>query len=206
MRILRVRFRTNRELLEAWHDDQPQGGLFCPTTAPIQAGADVLCELSIPAIPNKVLIRGRVVSWRPALPRQRRRAGALIAWVEDEATKAAFVIETVRGERPAPARRRHLRLPVAMSVRWKPDGEPHYQPADLSEISEGGALLRADLPIPLGTELVVEVTPPGAVTTIAIAGTAAYHTPRQATGIRFHYRDGGGSRRLRELVRRFRIA
>ena len=206
MHILRVRFRTNRELLEAWQDDQLVGGLFCPTTAPLPSGSDVLCELSIPAIPNKVLIRGKVVSWRPALPRQRRRAGALVAWTEDESTKASFVIETVRGDCPAPSRRRHMRLPVAMAVRWKPDGESHYQAADLSEISEGGALLRADLPIPLGTEVVLEVTPPGAVSAIALAGTAAYHTPRQATGIRFHYRDGGGSRRLRELVRRFRVA
>jgi len=31
----------------------------------------------------------------------------------------------------------------------------------------------------------------------------AYHTPA-ATGLKFIYRDGGGSRRIRELIRRIR--
>jgi len=34
-------------------------------------GEEVIVELSVPALPNKVMIRGKVQSWRPALPRLR---------------------------------------------------------------------------------------------------------------------------------------
>jgi hypothetical protein len=38
---------------------------------------------------------------------------------------------------------------------------------------------------------------------MSIAGRISYHTEAGA-GIKFLYRDGGGSRRIRELIRRIR--
>ena len=38
--------------------------------------------------------------------------------------------------------------------------------------------------------------------TMTIASRVTYHTPGGGTGLKFVYRDGDGSRRLRELVRR----
>ena len=40
---------------------------------------------------------------------------------------------------------------------------------------------------------------------MSIAGKVAYHAPG-GTGLKFVYRDGGGSRRIRELIRRIRAA
>ncbi len=68
---LKVRFRTNREFFEAYQPGMGGGTLFCPTTTPLETGTPVICELSIPALPNKVLVRGLVRAWRPALPRLR---------------------------------------------------------------------------------------------------------------------------------------
>jgi hypothetical protein len=39
-----------------------------------------------------------------------------------------------------------------------------------------------------------------------ISGRALYHAGEGLTGIKFLFREGGGSRRLRELVRRFKAA
>ena len=78
MQILKVRFRTNSEFEANYQGDLMSGGLFCPTTAPLDRGEPVIVELSAPALPNKVLIRGTVRSWRPALPRLRVRAGAVV--------------------------------------------------------------------------------------------------------------------------------
>jgi len=206
MQILKVRYRTNREFLEAYQGDLTGGGLFCPTTTPLVPGSDVICELTIPALPNKVLIRGQVKSWRPALPRLRVRAGAVVEFIAEEAEKRNFVVETVRGLREPGARRKHTRLPVELPVQWRVLGTAEYTHGGLSEISVGGALLRAGSLLPLNTEIIIEVTPPGAVSPIAISGRVAYHAPNEASGVKFQYRDGGGSRRLRELIRRLRLA
>ncbi len=206
MQILKVRFRTNREFLEAFDREIPNGGLFCPTTTSLRSGTPVICELSVPALPNKVLIRGTVRTWRPALPRLRVRAGATVEFDSEECEKRDFVLQTVKGQRPPTPRRRHTRLPVELTVRWRTSEMVDYSPGGLSEISVGGALLRCGAHLPLGTEVILEVTPPGAVSPIAISGRVTYHGPASSTGIRFQYRDGGGSRRLRELVRRLRLA
>jgi Tfp pilus assembly protein PilZ len=206
MQILKVRFRTNREFSENYQPDFTAGGLFCPTTSPLRPGSPVICELTVPALPNKVLVRGTVRSWRPALPRLRVRAGAVIEFLPDETDKRDFILQTLAGERPPPPKRRHTRLPVELPVRFRTADQPDFTPGGLSEISVGGALLRAPTQIPLGTEVILEVVPPGAVSPIAISGKVAYHAPKEATGIKFQYRDGGGSRRLRELVRRLRLS
>jgi len=206
MQILKVRYRTNREFLDSYQSNLEQGGLFCPTTSPLTAGSDVICELTIPALPNKVLIRGQVKSWRPALPRLRVRAGAVVEFAAEESEKRNFIVETVRGLREPGPRRRHTRLPVELPVQWRIIGTADYVHGGLSEISVGGALLRAGSLLPINTEVVIEVTPPGAVSPIAISGKVTYHAPNAASGVKFQYRDGGGSRRLRELIRRLRLA
>ncbi|MFH0901824.1 MAG: PilZ domain-containing protein [Pseudomonadota bacterium] len=206
MQILKARFRTNREFAEAYQKDLPNGGLFCATTTQLTVGEMVICELCIPALPNKVLIRSTVRSWRPALPRLRVRAGATLEFSSDEAGKRDFVLQMVAGERPRASKRRHTRLPVEIPVRWRTGNSADMKDGGLSEISIGGGLLRADQILPLGAEVILEVVPPGAAGPIAISGTIAYHAPNFGNGVRFLYRDGGGSRRLRELVRRLRAS
>lgn len=203
MTILKVRFRTNVEF-EEQYQDLPGGGLFCPTTSALEEGEEVIIELSVPALPNKVLIRGLVRSWRPALPRLRVRAGAIVEFAADETEKRDFIIGTVSGSLEAPPKRKHTRLPVEVGVRYRTTDSADFQECQLSEISVGGAMLSTQSPLPLETEVILEITPPGAVSPISISGKATYHLPHGGTGLKFVYRDAGGSRRLRELVRRLR--
>jgi Tfp pilus assembly protein PilZ len=206
MQILKVRYRTNEEFDEHYQPDLPNGGLFCPTTSPLEEGDPVIIELSVPALPNKVLIRGTVRSWRPALPRLRVRAGALVEFAPEEEQKRSFIVETVSGTRNPTTRRKHTRLPVSIPVRYRTVNEAAFRETTLIEISVGGAMLATEAPIPLDTDVILEITPPGAVSPLAISGKAAYHNATGGTGVKFMYRDSGGSRRLRELVRRLRQA
>ena len=57
---------------------------------------------------------------------------------------------------------------------------------------------------PIGTDIVLEITPPGSEASFDLSGRVVYHAGVNQTGVRFLYREGGGSRRLRELVRRFK--
>lgn len=204
MEILKVRFRTNTEFEANYQEDLANGGLFCPTTSPLEENQEVIIELSAPALPNKVLIRGKVKSWRPALPRLRVRAGAVVEFADSEEDKRAFVVDTISGDRGPSPRRRHTRLPVAVTVRYRTTDSAEFSDSKLTEISVGGAMLATAEPIALETDVILEITPPGAVSPISISGKATYHAPNGGTGLKFVYRDGGGSRRLRELVRRLR--
>jgi Tfp pilus assembly protein PilZ len=204
MQILKVRFRTNSEFESSYQPELMNGGLFCPTTAPLDEQQSVIIELSVPALPNKVLIRGTVKSWRPALPRLRVRAGAVVEFAAEESEKRAFIVETISGDRGPSPRRRHTRLPVAVDVRYRLTDTAEFTQGELSEISVGGAMLNTPTPLPIDTDVVLEITPPGAVSSLSISGKATYHLDNGGTGLKFIYRDGGGSRRLRELVRRLR--
>jgi hypothetical protein len=83
---------------------------------------------------------------------------------------------------------------------------PNFVDSAISEIGVGGALLTTQEPLPIDTELTLEVVPPGAAAPIAIAGKVSYHVPSGGSGLRFVSRDGDGDRRLRELIRRLRAS
>src|SRR3954470_17138176 len=191
--------------MECYQPDPPGGALFVATTQPLEADENVIVELVCAGLPNKVLFRGTVLAWRPALPRLRVRAGATVAFAPEEDDKRRFVVAALSGDLKPP-KRKHTRIPVAVPVRYRIPGNTDVQSGHLTEISVGGALLKSgDGTVELGTEVVLELLPPGGAAPMSIAGKVAYHAPG-GTGLKFVYRDGGGSRRIRELIRRIRAA
>lgn len=202
MNILRVRCQSAEEFRSLYRPDHPEGSLFCPTTRQLAPETPVVVEIICKALPNRVMIRGKVVSWRPALPRLRVRAGALVKFDADEAPKRDFILDTLGGKLK-PRRRKHTRIPIGMSVRMRVPSHPDPIPGELREISVSGALVASSVQPPLGTEVVLQVIPPGGMAAMDISGKVLYHAGT-ASGVKFMFREGGGSRRLRELVRRFK--
>jgi Tfp pilus assembly protein PilZ len=202
MRILKARFRDRREFLEAYNEDLPNGGLFCPTTTALDEDEAVVAEIHFPGLPNKMMVRGTVVWWRAALPRLRVRAGAMIAFAELEKEKKDYILEVASGRRNDGIKRRHARIPIEMPVRWRRTEETSLRDSHLREISVGGALLLLDgEKLAAGEEVILELTTPGGAQPISIVARVTYAGSAGA-GLRFIYRDGGGSQRLREVVRR----
>jgi Tfp pilus assembly protein PilZ len=206
MNILRLRIKSADEWRELAPSDNVGEPIFVPTTDELKSGEQVIVEISSNLLPNKVLIRGAVQSWRPALPRMRVRAGATVQLDVDEQVKLTFLHDVLSGKRTDVPRRRHHRLPVQFACRYRVANSPAFVDSAISEIGVGGALLTTQAPLPLDTELTVEVTPPGAAAPIAIAGRVSYHAPSGGSGLRFVSRDGDGDRRLRELIRRLRAS
>jgi len=206
MVILKLRIRTADEWRELAPGESVDEPVFVPTTDELESGQSVIVEISSQLLPNKVLIRGAVQSWRPALPRMRVRAGATIELVQEEQTKLTFLHEVFAGKRTDVPRRRHHRLPVSVPVRYRVANSSSFVDCGISEIGVGGALLTTERPIPIDTEITVEVVPPGAAAPISIAGRISYHVPNGGSGLRFVSRDGDGDRRLRELIRRLRAS
>jgi len=165
----------------------------------------VVVELACRGLPNKVLLRGFVISWRPALPRLRVRAGALVRFSPEEATKRDFVLQTLMGARQDASRRKHTRIPVGLAVRLRVGSEPEIIEGELREISVSGGLVATRVQPAIGTDVIVEIVPPGGVAPMSISSRVIYHAGQSQTGVKFMFREGGGSRRLRELVRRFKF-
>jgi Tfp pilus assembly protein PilZ len=202
--ILRVRCRNLEEFEEHYLPDLPNGGMFCPTTTELGPGTAVVVELACDGLPNKVLIRGNVLSWRPALPRMRVRAGATVEFETDEIPKRDFVIQTMHGDRAPTRRRKHTRIPIGVPVMVREANQLEATEAELREISVSGGLLIGAVQPPVGTDIVMELSLPGSEAPFDLSGRVVYHAGPSQTGVKFLYREGGGSRRLRELVRRFK--
>jgi Tfp pilus assembly protein PilZ len=206
MNILRLRIKSADEWKELAPSESVSEPIFVPTTDELTAGEQVIVEISSNLLPNKVLIRGSVAAWRPALPRMRVRAGATVQLDTDEQVKLTFLHEVLSGKRTDVPRRKNSRLPVQFACRYRLTSSSQFVESAISEIGVGGALLTTQTPLPLDTELTLEVTPPGAAAPIAIAGRVSYHAPSGGSGLRFVSRDGDGDRRLRELIRRLRAS
>lgn len=204
MNILRVRCRNLQEFEEHYLPDIPTGGVFCPTTTELTPGTPVVVEMACDGLPNKVLIRGTVTTWRPALPRMRIRAGATVAFEADEVAKRDFVVETLRGQRSATRKRKHTRIPIGIPCKIRLTAALEFTEAELREISVSGGLVASQIQPPVGSDVVLEIAPPGSEAPFDLSGRVVYHAGPNQTGVRFLYREGGGSRRLRELVRRFK--
>ena len=150
-------------------------------------------------------MRGAVQAWRPALPRMRVRAGATVELATDEQTKLTFLHDVFSASAPTcragattgcPSRHRALPRRQQLELRGL---------RDLRDRRRRRAATTQE-PLPIDTELTVEVVPPGAAAPIAIAGRVSYHVPSGGSGLRFVSRDGDGDRRLRELIRRLRAS
>jgi hypothetical protein len=204
--ILKLRIRTADEWRELAPSDTVGEPVFVPTTDELEPGQQVIIEVSSNLLPNKVLVRGAVQTWRPALPRMRVRAGATVELANDEQIKLTFLHDVFAGKRTDVPRRRHHRLPVSVNVRYRLANSSSFIDSAISEIGVGGALLTTSAPLPIDTELTVEVVPPGAAGAIEITGRVSYHVPSGGSGLRFVSRDGDGDRRLRELIRRLRAS
>ncbi len=205
MQILKARFQNRQDFDEAYHADLPNGGLFVATTTPLTVGDQVVVEVFCKGLPNKMLLRSEVQSWRPALPRLRVRAGAVVAFLPEERDKQSFILKALSGQVQA-RKRRHPRLPVHLPVTFRTGGSLDNRDGELEEISLGGALLRCENPLPgMDSEVVVDVLLPGGAVPTPLSGRVAY-LHGNGVGLRFIYRDGGGSRRIRELIRRLKAS
>ncbi len=187
--------------MESFADDADASQLFCPVTTPLNEGQRVVVEVHFPELPNKMLVRGRVVWWRAALPRLRVRAGAQISFDEADLETLQFIKGLAQGEAADAVRRRHARIPVTVDVQFRRADSSELHEAQLHDISIGGALLITEEELTSDEDLIIELVTPGGASPMDIAAKVS-HCGAEGTGVRFIYRDGGGSQRLKEVVRR----
>jgi hypothetical protein len=113
-----------------------------------------------------------------------------------------FLREVALGKTTFEQRRRYIRHPVLVEIRWRRPGESDMVAATISEISEVGALLMTPSALAVGDELIVEITPPGSARPLELQAIVRNTDHPDGVGVEFMARDMGGVTRLREVIRR----
>lgn len=199
MRKIRSHYPTPEEFAAALRSDN---ALEVYTTEGYEPGEEVLLELSFTGLPGKMMVRAIGQEWHAARPRLRVRAGGTVLCTGSEWRKIQFLHRVASGDIQLTARRRHVRLPVLVEVRWRRRGEREFRTAAISEISEGGALLLTTDRPEIEEEVIVEITPPGSARPLEILGVVRNVANEEGVGLEFMARDMGGVHRLREVIRR----
>ena len=208
MRILKARYQSGEDFLRHYQPSLNGGGLFYPTREAIPVGEPLVVEIRFPGLANKQMVRGFVAWRRAGKHRTKLRAGLGVEFHHAEARRRDFLISVAKGEIVDMVTRRHRRLPVQLVANWRVVYDRETRHSHLEDIGPGGAFLRTTNFLPPGTEVVLEVTPPGSLRPLDIAGKVAWtrHTEgEEGIGIEFKTRDAGGTRRLKELVRRLEL-
>lgn len=199
LRKIRSHYATSDDFVAAIRDEN---ALEVFTTDGYEPGEEVLLELSFTGLPGKMMVRAIGQEWHAARPRLRVRAGGTVMCAGTEWRKIQFLRRVAIGEVKLTARRRHVRLPVLVEIRWRGRGERDFKTAALSEISEGGALLLTQDRPDVEEEVIIEITPPGSARPLEILGVVRNINNEEGVGLEFMARDMGGVHRLREVIRR----
>jgi len=206
MRILIARYRSTEDFLERYLSSFDCGGVFFPTREAVPLGEYVLVDVRLPNLRDQLLIRGMVAWRRPGRRRTGVRAGVGIEFLASEAPKKDFALNLCAKETAdLQGQRRFRRLPTEITVDWRIPEMTTRRLSQLDDIGPGGAFIKTRDSQPLGTSVVIEVVPPGSTAPLSIEGRVAWccKTPgNEGFGVQFRWRDSGGLRRLKELVRR----
>ena len=200
LRKIRSHYGTPEDFAAAIRDEGNAVEVF--TTDGYEPGEEILLELSFTGLPGKMMVRAIGQEWHAARPRLRVRAGGTIMCAGSEWKKIQFLKRVATGEVKLTARRRHVRLPVLVEIRWRRRGERDFKTAALSEISEGGALLLTQDKPDVGEAVIIEITPPGSARPLEILAEVRNASNEDGVGLEFMARDMGGVHRLREVIRR----
>jgi len=202
LRKIRCHYPSSEAFGEALRATGEPNALQVFSTDPFEPGEEVLLEVYFPGLPGKMMVRAIGQEWHAARPRLRVRAGGILRCNDTEWRKLEFLTEVGSGSIQLTARRRHVRLPVMVEVRWRRQNSTDFMIAALSEISEGGALLLTREPPIQGEEIIVEIMPPGSERPLEVLGIVRNTDNPDGVGLEFLARDMGGVHRLREVIRR----
>lgn len=207
MLILVARYRNREELEARYLADFDNGGLFYPTRKNVAVGASVVVDIRMPQLGDHLLIRG-VVASSGKLPHH-SRSGVKIEFLPQEKGKNEHLLQILGGEEIPSAQRKHRRIPSNMSVEWRVPNEPEQHTSLAGDIGQGGMFIQTERVKPIGTQVLVELTPPGGTSPQTLEARVAWISPSTdcpGIGVQFKCRDVIGKRRIRELVKRIREA
>lgn len=202
MTILKTLCRTESEFFDRYLSDLAGGGLFIPTRMALPIGEQVVVSVRIGPRADPVLLRGSVAWRRPGKHSTKTKAGIGVEFLPSEKHGRDYLVALARGDASVSARR-HQRLPIDLPMHWHVAGSVEDRPGVLRDIGRGGAFVKTN-ELVQGREVILKVIPPGAEIEMPVSARIAWVAPGDEAGfgVSWRARDAGGTRRIKELVRR----
>jgi Tfp pilus assembly protein PilZ len=200
MRLLTLSFNSADEFLQHYSDERAEGAVFHRTRTDLESGDEVLFEVAFPGLPNRALVRGRVLG--------RKQDGYWLLFDPADTSTRDFLLDLARGDveitkRPA---RGHSRFPADVPVSYKLDGSSSssYVTGRAADLGPTGVFVRADEPPEVGSGVELVIGPLGdEEETFTVHGKVTNQRDEDgARGFAVHF-DGksADSSRLRKLLR-----
>ncbi|HEY8379802.1 MAG TPA: PilZ domain-containing protein [Nannocystis sp.] len=202
MRRIRCHYASPEAFTAALRAAGDEQALQVYTTERFEPGEEVLAEVFFTGMSGKMLIRAIGKKWNTARPRLRVRAGGVLRCAGSEWRKLQYLRDVALGRATMSPRRRHVRQPVLVEIRWRRPDATELVPATISEISEGGALLLTDAGLSVGDEIIIEITTPGGARPLELTSIVRNTEHPDGVGVEFLRRNSGGLTRIREVIRR----
>lgn len=203
MRLLTVVFVSSAEFLS--HYREADGSMFHRTRAELEPDEQVLAEISFPGLPNRALVRARVLEVDPG-------KGGWLEFSEADTSTRDFLVDLARGEVEVTARseRNYDRFPATVPVNCEIDqdaGNGERVVSRTADLGAGGVFIQSEVSPPVGTRVRLVIGPldddPEA--TFTVEGQVARvrdDDGRHGFAVRFEPRGGGDNARLRALLRK----
>ena len=205
MTILKAHFPDGTAFLERYLSELGHGGVFFPTRRPLAIGEVVVVAIRLGRRRSPTLIRGQVVWRRPGKHSTKIKAGIGIEFLSSETQARDYLLAVARGDSAEMVARRHQRLPVELPILWQVPGDLQDNAGVLRDIGRGGAFVKTEQPLPNHGDIVLKVSPPGAEVAMPLSARVAWKGHpggEHGFGVEWKARDAGGTRRIKELVRR----
>jgi Tfp pilus assembly protein PilZ len=205
MTILKAHFANGAAFLEHYLPELASGGIFFATRKPLAIGEPVVVSIRLGKRRSPTLVRGQVVWRRPGKHSTKTKAGIGIEFLASETQTREYLVSVAKGDSTEMMSRRHQRLPVELPVRWEVPGALQDNAGILRDIGRGGAFVMTEEPLPNDTDVVLKVSPPGAEVAMPLSARVAWRGHpggEHGFGVEWKARDAGGTRRIKELVRR----
>jgi len=205
MTIIKAHFPSGTAFLANYLSDLSDGGIFFPTRKPLAIGETVVVAIRLGRRRSPTLVRGRVAWRRPGKHSTKVKAGIGIEFLANEGQTREYLLSVARGDSEEMLSRRHQRLPVELPVLWQVPGALVDNAGTLRDIGRGGAFVKTQDPLPVESDVVLKVSPPGAEIAMPLSARVCWKGHPggdNGFGVEWKARDAGGTRRIKELVRR----
>lgn len=196
-----VPVKNRAALRDHWFDKGGQGGVFVEGDLDISLGEEVDLDLQFIEEQVSIRIRGQA-RWRRTSPSGRRSMppGLGIEILPEEAAARELLLEFARGKEIALVLRRARRFGVLLRVKYQQDGAAVFDNTD--DISEGGAFILSDAPLPVGTRFEMKLVPPGAFFGVGVTAVVAWrrNEGRRGFGVEFQFDSERQRKKVAKMV------
>lgn len=191
------------DVIERLYPNGKLGGLMLDGAPPGPVGAKVRLTLRVKGpTPRNFTLHTQLAWARRKASVGLRECFGLDFLPEDEGARDRLV-SFARGQVPEEAQRNEERLSVALPAALTFEGRERRE--ELADLSVGGAFLRTQEPLPVGSEVVLSFRPPRALTKLRLRGRVTWRRvtgPVPGMGLRFEYETARQAARMAALMER----